>query len=130
MLVALAMPPPSRIVSNPYRPLVAYRWLTSAVRSRVPEAPKAWPTAIPPPRGLRARVSIECPLPLQVDGRDGLVRLVSVYIFERGRASSECLLRRRNDRREHQDWITSRHRETVEAGLWARAPAKLPAARS
>ena len=52
MTVAFAMPPPSHMVWKPKRPPVASSWFNSVVIRRTPDAPRGWPRAMAPPRGL------------------------------------------------------------------------------
>ena len=52
MMVALAMPPPSQMVSRPYRPSRRSSSFTSWVSSRAPVEPSGWPMAMEPPLTL------------------------------------------------------------------------------
>src|SRR6185437_1006764 len=52
MILTFAWPPPSHIVTIPYRPPVRASEWASVVSSRAPVAPSGWPSAIAPPQTL------------------------------------------------------------------------------
>src|SRR5436189_40339 len=56
MIVTLAWPPPSHMVTRPRRPPVRSNVWSSVVSRRAPVAPSGWPSAIAPPHAFtRAR---------------------------------------------------------------------------
>ena len=86
MMVTFAWPPPSHMVTIPYRPPVRASEWASVVSSRAPVAPSGWPSAIAPPQALtRARSAPVSRCQASTTGARLLTTLVHALVKTGGR---------------------------------------------
>ena len=127
MIVTLAWPPPSHIVTRPYRPPVRSSACSSVVSSRAPVAPSGWPSAIAPPHDVDpVQVGTGLPLPGQHHAGERLVDLDQVDLVQ-GHPGPPQRVRGRRDRRgEHQNRVVAARADSGRSGPAAAARAPAP----
>ncbi len=122
MMVTLAWPPPSHMVSSPRRPPVRSSEWTSVVSRRAPVAPRGWPRAIAPPQTLTRAGSAPVSR-CQARTTEANASLISIRsISSRDRPGLVQGVRGGRDRGgEHQDRVVAARGQVGDPGLGRQA---------